>query len=115
MRSLGKSFIKLKHIKIFNAVQKSNNKIVSSRLLICLVTYSGCPHSDTPGLFFLFILLLNFCQLYEQGRVKIFSMFWFLETNIREQKKYEKRLQPSLDNTVNDMRYEIEFENIQNV
>ena len=42
-------------------------------------------------------------------------MFWFLETNIREQKKYEKRLQPSLDNTVNDMRYEIEFENIQNV
>ena len=42
-------------------------------------------------------------------------MFWFLETNIKEQKKYEKRLETSVDNTVNDLRYETEFENIQNV
>ena len=42
-------------------------------------------------------------------------MFWFLETNIKEQKKYEKRLETSVDNTVNDLRHEIEFENIQNV
>ena len=28
-------------------------------------------------------------------------MFRFLETDIREQKKYEKRIQTSVDNTVN--------------
>ena len=44
-----------------------------------------------------------------------FSMFCFLETNIREQKKYEKRIQTSPDNTVNNLRYEITSENIQNV
>ena len=38
-------------------------------------------------------------------------MFFFLELNIREQKKYEKRMQTSVDNTVNDLRYEIKFEN----
>ena len=38
-------------------------------------------------------------------------MFCFLETDIREQKKYEKRTQTSVDNTVNDLRYEIKFEN----
>ena len=37
-----------------------------------------------------------------------------LETDIREQKKYEKRRQTSVDNTVNDVRYEIKLENIQN-
>ena len=38
-------------------------------------------------------------------------MFCFLETNLREQKKYEKSTQTSVDNTVNDLRYEIKFEN----
>ena len=38
-------------------------------------------------------------------------MFCFLETDIREQKKYEKRIQTSADNTVNDPHYEIKFEN----
>ena len=38
-------------------------------------------------------------------------MFHLLETNIREQKKYEKRIQTSVDNTENDLRYEIKFEN----
>ena len=42
-------------------------------------------------------------------------MFHFLETDIREQKKYEMRTQTSVDNTVNDLRYEIKFENIRNV
>ena len=42
-------------------------------------------------------------------------MFHFLKTDIREQKKYEMRTQTSVDNTVNDLRYEIKFENIQNV
>ena len=36
-------------------------------------------------------------------------MFHFLETG--EQKKYEVRTQTSVDNTVNDLRYEIKFEN----
>ena len=43
------------------------------------------------------------------------SMFRFLEIDIREQKLYEKRIQTSVDNTVNDLRYEIKFENIRNV
>ena len=38
-------------------------------------------------------------------------MFHFLESDIREQKKYERRIQTSVDNTVNDLRYEIKFEN----
>ena len=38
-------------------------------------------------------------------------MFCFLETDIREQKKHEKRTQTPVDNTVNDLRYEIKFEN----
>ena len=38
-------------------------------------------------------------------------MFYFLETDIRKQKKYEMRTQTSVDNIVNDLRYEIKFEN----
>ena len=38
-------------------------------------------------------------------------MFHFLETNIREQIKYEKRMQASVDDTANDLHYEIKFEN----
>ena len=38
-------------------------------------------------------------------------MFRFLETDIREQKKSEMRTQISVDNTVNDLHYEIKFEN----
>ena len=38
-------------------------------------------------------------------------MFHFLETDIREQKKYEMRTQTFVDNKVNDRRYEIKFEN----
>ena len=38
-------------------------------------------------------------------------MLHFLETDIREQNKYEKRIHTSVDNTVNDLRYEIKFEN----
>ena len=37
-------------------------------------------------------------------------MFGFLETDIREQKKYEMRTQTSVDNTVNDLRYESKLE-----
>ena len=38
-------------------------------------------------------------------------MFHFSETGIREQKKNEMRTQTSVDNTVNDLRYEIRIEN----
>ena len=41
-------------------------------------------------------------------------MFLFLETDIREKKKYEKRIQTSVDNTVNDLHHEIKFENCVN-
>ena len=37
-------------------------------------------------------------------------MFFFLETNIIEQKKYKNSIQTSVDNTVNDLRYEVKFE-----
>ena len=35
----------------------------------------------------------------------------FLETDIRERQKYKKRIQTYVDNTVNDLLYEIKFEN----
>ena len=38
-------------------------------------------------------------------------MFRLLETDITEQKKYEKRIQTSVDNRVNDLCYEIKLEN----
>ena len=38
-------------------------------------------------------------------------MLRFLETDTREQKKYEKKMQTSVKNTVNDLCYEIKFEN----
>ena len=38
-------------------------------------------------------------------------MFHFLETDTREQNRSEMRTQTSVDNTVNDLRYEIKFEN----
>ena len=38
-------------------------------------------------------------------------MFAFLVTDIRERQKYKKRIQTSVDNIVNDLRYEIKFEN----
>ena len=38
-------------------------------------------------------------------------MFRFLETDRREQKKHEKGIQKSLDDTVNNLRYEIIIEN----
>ena len=34
-------------------------------------------------------------------------MFRFLETDIRKQKKYKKRIQTSVDNTVNDLHSDI--------
>ena len=44
--------------------------------------------------------------------VNIVCMFRFLETDKREQNKYEKRIQTFVDNTVNDLNYdEIKFEN----
>ena len=41
-------------------------------------------------------------------------MFCLLKTDIREQKqkKYEKRIHTSVDNAVNDLCYEIKFENV---
>ena len=38
-------------------------------------------------------------------------MFGFLENDIKERQKYKKRIQTPVDNTVNDLRYEIKFEN----
>ena len=39
-------------------------------------------------------------------------MSCFLETDIKEQKSYEKGIQTSVENTVKRLRYEIKFENL---
>ena len=39
------------------------------------------------------------------------SLKLFLQTDIREQKKYKMKTQTSVDYTVNDLRYEIKFKN----
>ena len=44
-------------------------------------------------------------------RADMVSMFSFLETDIRQQKKYKQRIQTSVDNTVSDLRYKIKLEN----
>ena len=51
------------------------------------------------------------CHYGKMERLNIVSMFCLLETDIREQKKYEKRIQASVDNTVNDLGCKIKFEN----
>ena len=38
-------------------------------------------------------------------------MLRFLKTGIREQNKYENRIQTSVEKAVNDLRYEIKSEN----
>ena len=42
--------------------------------------------------------------------VNIVSTFRFSETDIRDRKKYEKKIQTSVDNTVNGLCYQIKFE-----
>ena len=94
--SLGKRFSRLKHIKIFKEVQKPNKKTVSMNTTINL-----------PDYIFRVSFFHSFCCwtfancMNREGLT--FSMFFFLELNIREQKKYEKRMQTSVDNTVNDL------------
>ena len=46
-----------------------------------------------------------------KGKVNVVSMFHFLETDLRKQKNYEMRTQTYVDNTANDLRYEIKYEN----
>ena len=41
----------------------------------------------------------------------VISMFGFFRTDIREQRKHKVRIQTSVDNTVNDLRCKIKFEN----
>ena len=43
--------------------------------------------------------------------MSIFSFSRFLTIDIRKQQKYEKRIQTSVDNTVNNVCHEIEVEN----
>ena len=49
----------------------------------------------------------DFFYLRKWARVSILSLSSFLETDIREQEKYEKRIQTSAENTVNDLPYEM--------
>ena len=92
-----------------NQTVKSSQKSCRIRLLICPVTYS-MPPLWYPRLLFSFILL-NFCHIYESGRISILPMYRFLETDIGKQQKYERAIQASVDNTGNDLRHKINFEN----
>ena len=86
--SLGKRFIRLKHIKVFETVQKSNGKFISEEAPE-YDNWFAQLHIQGPYLVLLvsFLdLLLDFCQFYEKGRVNIVSMFHFLKTDMREQK-----------------------------
>ena len=46
-----------------------------------------------------------------EGLINILSLPRFSETEIREQQKYKKRIQTSVDNTADDQLHEIKFEN----
>ena len=97
----------------FRVRAKPNVKTVSKEAqntTINLPSYIFKAHSLIHLAHFSFILF-NFCQLFEKGRVGIVSMFRFLETDIKDQQKYEKIIQTSLDNVVNDLSYEIKFQN----
>ena len=71
---------------------KSFEKMLQNKVLNCPVTYSYIFTTYTLGSFF-------------------HSMSRFLETDIREKQKYEKRIQTSAYNTGNDLHHEIKFKN----
>ena len=108
--SLEKRFIRLKHIKISTQCKKQTAKWSRKKLLnmtINLPSYIFRVHTMILlGSFFIHFVV-ELLPIVWIGRVNIVSMFRFSETDIREQKKYEKRIQTSVDNTVNDLHYEI--------
>ena len=108
--SLEKRFIRLKHIKISTQCKKQTAKWSRKKLLnmtIILPSYIFRVHTMILlGSFFIHFVV-ELLPIVGIGRVNIVSMFRFSETDIREQKKYEKRIQTSVDNTVNDLHYEI--------
>ena len=108
--SLGKRFIRLKHIKISTQCKKQTAKWSRKRLLnmtIHLPSYMFRVHTlILLGSFFIHFIV-ELLPIVWIGRVNIVSLFCFSETDIREQKNYEKRIQTSVDNTVNDLHYEI--------
>ena len=57
-----------------------------------------------------FFIHFVFGDCLNRERLTLFILH-FLETDIREHKKYKMRTQTSLDNTENDLRYEFKFEN----
>ena len=62
-------------------------------------------------MFWMFTILPIFFEHVLNLKVKTVSMFHFLKTDIREQKKYKMKTQTSVGNTVNDLCYQIKFEN----
>ena len=108
--SLEKRFIRLKHINISTQCKKQTAKWSRKKLLnmtINLPSYIFRVHTMILlGSFFIHFVV-ELLPIVWIGRVNIVSMFRFSETDIREQKKYEKRIQTSVDNTVNDLHYEI--------
>ena len=100
-------------------MQKSNNKTVSKEVpeydyLLSQLDIRG-QYPDTPSFF-----ILSFCCWTFENCINIegltfhanVSMSCFLETDIKEQKSYEKGIQTSVENTVKRLRYEIKFENL---
>ena len=93
-------------------VQKSNNKIVIKEALLmnttinCPITYSGSILWYFWLLFFIHFVAETFANCMNREKLTL-SLYSFL----RQQRKYEMRTQTSMNNTVNDLHYEVKFEN----
>ena len=68
---------KLSQKKLQNTTINLPSYICSAHTVIRLASFS--------------FILLNCCQFYKQRRVRIVSMFHFVESDKREQQKYENR------------------------
>ena len=72
-------------------VKSSQNKLQNKTINLLSYIFSALAHILYPW-------------------VSILSISCFLETDIREQQKYEKRTQKYVDNTAYGLRHEIKFE-----
>ena len=110
---LGKRFIRPQHIKISETVQKSNSKIVSKKLqntTINLPSHIFNAPTLIPQASF-FIHFVEFLPHIWIRKDQYSSYVSFLRNWHRKTTKYERAIQASVDNTGNDLRHKINFEN----
>ena len=114
LQLLGKCFIRLKHtvLRFSRRFKNQTTKLSQKKLQNTTINFPkyifGAYTPILPGFFFHSFCCRTFANCMNREGLT-FSMFHFLETGIKEQKKYEKRIQTAVDNSVNDLRYEIKF------